>query len=51
MKKPDPNRRLLPFVVEFVKFSAGFAAVIALALLTLRFVSVAGQVAGVLKFW
>ncbi len=42
---------MLPFVVEFVKFSTGFAAVIALALVTLRFVSVAGQVATAIKFW
>jgi hypothetical protein len=52
MNKPSnkKNQRMLPFVVEFVKFSAGFAAVIALALLTLRFVSVAGQVAAAIKF-
>lgn len=29
------NRRVLPFFVEFVKFSTGFAVIIACALLTL----------------
>ncbi|MBU6214887.1 hypothetical protein KGM48_03570 [Patescibacteria group bacterium] len=35
------ERRLLPFFIEFVKFSAGFAAIIAIALLTLRVASAA----------
>ncbi|MDE2173459.1 MAG: hypothetical protein KGJ31_02585 [Patescibacteria group bacterium] len=35
----DVERRMLPFFIEFVKFSTGFAAIVALALLTLRFVS------------
>lgn len=33
--------RMLPFFVEFVKFSAGFAVIIAVALITLRFASAA----------
>jgi hypothetical protein len=33
------GRRALPFFVEFVKFSTGFAVIIAAALLTLRFAS------------
>ena len=32
----DTERKMLPFVVEFVKFAAGFAAIIAVALLTLH---------------
>ncbi|HVB20115.1 MAG TPA: hypothetical protein VNF51_02445 [Candidatus Paceibacterota bacterium] len=35
------ERRLLPFIVEFVKFSTGFAVIIAVALLTLHVASVA----------
>ena len=35
------ERRALPFVVEFVKFASGFAAIIAVALLTLHVASVA----------
>ena len=35
------ERRLLPFVVEFVRFSAGFAVIIAVALLTLHVASAA----------
>ena len=44
-------KRILPFFVEFVKFSASFAAVIALALLTLRFVDISASVAAAIKFW
>ncbi len=32
----DVERRMLPFVIEFVKFSTAFAVVIAVALLTLH---------------
>ncbi|MBU6490796.1 hypothetical protein KGQ25_01360 [Patescibacteria group bacterium] len=35
----DVERRMLPFFIEFVKFSTGFAAIVALALLALHFVS------------
>jgi hypothetical protein len=35
MKKGAP-RRILPFVTEFVKFSTGFAAIVAAALLSLH---------------
>lgn len=42
---------MLPFVVEFVKFSAGFAAIIAIALIALRFTDVSNQVAAVIQFW
>ncbi|MFA6408128.1 MAG: hypothetical protein WCW36_01450 [Candidatus Paceibacterota bacterium] len=34
-------RRALPFFVEFVKFSAGFAVIIAAALITLHVASAA----------
>lgn len=34
------KKRMLPFVVEFVKFATGFAAIIAVALLTLHVASV-----------
>jgi hypothetical protein len=34
----ETERRLLPFFIEFVKFSTGFVGIIALALLALRFV-------------
>lgn len=37
----DRERRMLPFVVEFVKFSSGFAALIAVALFTLHIASAA----------
>ena len=30
------ERRMLPFFIEFVKFSTGFAAIVAAALLTLH---------------
>lgn len=33
---PEDARRVLPFFVEFVKFSTGFAAIVAAALLTLQ---------------
>ena len=39
--KRDTERRMLPFVTEFVKFSAGFAVIIAVALLTLHIASAA----------
>ncbi len=32
----EAERRMLPFVIEFVKFSTAFAIVIAVALLTLH---------------
>jgi hypothetical protein len=32
-------RRALPYVIEFVKFSSGFAAIVAVALLVLRVAS------------
>jgi hypothetical protein len=35
------ERRALPFFVEFVKFATGFAAIIAVALLTLHVASAA----------
>ncbi|MEK7101907.1 MAG: hypothetical protein AAB882_02005 [Patescibacteria group bacterium] len=37
------ERRALPFFVEFVKFSSGFAAIIAVALFTLHVASAAMQ--------
>lgn len=37
------ERRLLPFVVEFVKFATAFAVIIAIALLTLHIASAAMQ--------
>ena len=33
------ERRALPFFIEFVKFATGFAAIIAVALLSLRIAS------------
>ncbi|MFA5998348.1 MAG: hypothetical protein WC814_03120 [Candidatus Paceibacterota bacterium] len=39
----DTERRLLPFFVEFVKFATGFAAIVAVGLLTLQ---VAGAAMG-----
>jgi hypothetical protein len=41
--KPTQNtdRRVLPFFIDFVKFACGFAAIIALALLSLHFASAA----------
>lgn len=44
LKNKDRNgslKRALPFVIEFVKFSTGFVAIVALALLTLRFAGAA----------
>ncbi|HQT82751.1 MAG TPA: hypothetical protein PLW99_01210 [Candidatus Paceibacterota bacterium] len=37
----DAERRMLPFVVEFVKFATGFAVIVAVALLTLHVASAA----------
>jgi len=37
----ERERRMLPFFVEFVKFSAAFAVIIAAALLTLQATSAA----------
>jgi hypothetical protein len=37
----NKERRMLPFVVEFVKFSAAFCVIIAAALLTLHVASAA----------
>jgi hypothetical protein len=37
----EKERRALPLIVEFVKFSAAFAVIIALALLALRAASAA----------
>ena len=37
----DNEKRMLPFVVEFVKFAAGFALIIAIALFTLRIAAAA----------
>lgn len=37
------ERRMLPFVVEFVKFATGFAVIVAIALLTLHIASAAMQ--------
>ncbi|MCR4334093.1 MAG: hypothetical protein NUV60_03750 [Patescibacteria group bacterium] len=34
------ERRVLPFFIEFVKFSTGFAAIIAVALFTLHVASI-----------
>jgi hypothetical protein len=34
------NRRILPFVTEFIKFSTGFAVIVAAALISLHLVSV-----------
>lgn len=39
--KKEPEQRLLPFFIDFVKFAAGFAIIIALALITLKFASAA----------
>lgn len=35
------ERRMLPFFIEFVKFSSGFAAIVAVALFTLQVASAA----------
>lgn len=39
----ERERRLLPFVVEFVKFATGFAVIIALALIALHAAAAAMQ--------
>ncbi len=39
----NTERRILPFVVEFVKFVTGFAVIVAIALLALHFASAAMQ--------
>lgn len=38
--REEAERRILPFFIEFVKFSSGFAAIVAVALLTLHVASV-----------
>ena len=38
---PKKEEKILPFFIEFVKFSTGFALIIAAALLTLRMASAA----------
>ena len=35
----EKERRMLPFVIEFVKFSTGFAVIVAVALLMLNVVT------------
>ena len=40
-KEQMRERRILPFFIEFVKFACGFAAIVALALLTLHIASAA----------
>jgi len=42
-KQMQAERRMLPFVVEFVKFATAFAVIIAIALLTLHIASAAMQ--------
>jgi hypothetical protein len=37
------ERRILPFVVEFVKFAISFAVIVAIALITLHVASAAMQ--------
>ncbi|MHB8710386.1 MAG: hypothetical protein ACYC6X_02440 [Minisyncoccota bacterium] len=37
----ETERRMLPYVIEFVKFSAAFAVIIAVALFTLHIASAA----------
>ncbi|MHB8660824.1 MAG: hypothetical protein ACYC75_02735 [Minisyncoccota bacterium] len=39
----ETERRMLPFFIEFVKFSTGFAVIIALALLALHVANAAIQ--------
>jgi len=54
MNNPRTKKKMnrsLPFVMEFVKFAAGFAAIIALALIALRFTNIETQVAAVIHFW
>lgn len=35
----EKERRMLPFFIEFIKFSTGFAVIVAVALLTLHIAS------------
>lgn len=37
----ETERKMFPFIVEFVKFTAGFAVIIAVALITLHIASAA----------
>lgn len=39
----DTERRMLPFVTEFMKFATGFAVIVAAALLALHVASAAIQ--------
>lgn len=39
--RTDRERRMLPFFIEFVRFSTGFAVIIAAALVTLHVASAA----------
>jgi len=41
--QPTKKGGLMPFLVEFVKFSTGFATIIALSLVILQLVKAAGQ--------
>jgi hypothetical protein len=36
------KNNLLPFFIEFVKFSTGFAVIVAVALLSLHIITIAG---------
>jgi hypothetical protein len=38
----EKERRMLPFVIEFVKFSTVFAVIITIALITLRLIGMNG---------
>ncbi len=40
--RQEKERRMIPFFVEFVKFTTGFATIIALALFALRLTSAMG---------
>jgi len=40
-KNIDKERRMLPFFIEFVKFTTGFAVIVAVALLMLNVATVA----------
>jgi len=37
------NRRVMPYFVEFVKFTTGFVVIVAIALIALRFITSAAQ--------
>ena len=37
--KGESGKRVLPLVIEFIKFSTGFVAIVAVALLTLHIAS------------